>query len=307
MQSRFRRIQNLLTPLRILEAAARHGSFTKTAAELGLSQPSVSRHIASLEQDLGTTLFQRNHNKLSLTKDGRMLANSVDMGLSHILTTVQDITVPTLSEGLTLACTPSFANGWLLPRFSSLRSAVQNQPINLIVSYELKDIAIEELDLIISSRTDGWTDWPRLPLFSEVVYPVCAPGFLVDHPEITSPDLLMSAKLLNYDVRENPRIGWESWFAYHGLVFSAPDYSYQFSNYHFMIQAAIEGEGVALGWHHFVADHISAERLVKVGPAFELRQSIYTLEHRQNDQQTATISQMLEWFREQTSGLTAPD
>jgi LysR family glycine cleavage system transcriptional activator len=307
MQTRFRRIQTLLTPLRVLEAAARQGSFTKAAEELGLSQPSVSRHIASLEQDLGTVLFLRDHNKLTLTEEGRTLASSVDLGLSHILAAVQSLAAPQPRSGLTLACTHSFAHGWLLPRFSDLRRAIRDVPINLVVSYWLKDIVVDEIDLIVSWRTKGWTDWARLPLFDEVVYPVCAPAYLIGHPELASPESLLKAKLLNYDVPDDNQIGWEVWFSRQGCAYAAPRDGYQFSNYHFMIQAAMDGEGVALGWHHLVADQIAENRLIKIGPAFRQPNSTYTLEYRRDRLAAVDVVPVLDWFRKQAGELAPPD
>ena len=306
MQSRFRRIQSLLTPLRVLEAAARKGSFTKAAAELGLSQPSVSRHIASLEQDLGTELFLRDHNKLALTEEGRVLANAVDLGLSHILSAVQSLDASQRRDGLTLACTHSFAHGWLLPRFSSLRRASRDMPINLIISYWLKDIVIDEIDLIVNWRPNGWTDWPRLPLFDEIVYPVCAPAYLEEHRDLSTPDALQQAKLLDYDVHDGDQVGWQGWFAQQGRFHAAPRDGYLFSNYHFMIQAALDGEGVALGWHHLVADHVAENRLVKIGPTVRPPNAAYTLEYRQDRGSPDTVAPVLEWFRNRAAELTPP-
>jgi LysR family transcriptional regulator, glycine cleavage system transcriptional activator len=307
MQSRFRRIQGLLTPLRVLEAAARLGSFTMAAAELGLSQPSVSRHIASLEHDLGTALFIRSHNKLALTAEGRTLANAVDLGMSHILTAVQFIATSPHREGLTLACTHSFAHGWLLPRFSSLRRATHGRPINLIVSYWLKDIVVEEVDLIVNWRTGGCTDWPRLPLFDEIIYPVCSPEYSRNLTVPLEPHSLRAAKLLDYEVLDDHQIGWKDWFAAQGINAVLPIERDLFSNYHFMIQAAMDGEGIALGWHHLVADQITQGRLVKIGPAFKRKNSSYALEYRQDRLSQASITPVLEWFQEQAAALVQPD
>jgi len=174
MLTRFRRIQHLLTALRVLEAAARRESFTLAGEELGLSQPTVSRHIANLEDDLGTTLFTRYHNKLKITGAGRALADSVNLGLSHIDTAVREIASYHRDDSITLACTHSFAHGWLLPRFSSLRRAVPDVTINLVVSYWLEDVNLDDTDMMISWRIQGRTEWPGLPLFGEITYPVCS-------------------------------------------------------------------------------------------------------------------------------------
>ena len=307
MQSRFRRIQTVLTPLRVMEAAARLGSFTKAASELGLSQPSVSRHIASLEVDLSAKLFVRSHNKLAITAEGRTLANAVDLGLSHILTAVEAISTPQSGEGLTLACTHSFAHSWLLPRFSSLRRASCDRPINLIVSYWLQDIVLEDVDLIVNWRTSAGPSWRRLPLFDEIVYPVCSPDYVKSLGPSRAPHALQTAALLDYNVMDDDQIGWKDWFAAQGIRADSPIRRDLFSNYHFMIQAAMDGEGVALGWHHLVADQISQGRLVKIGPAYRRENSCYALEYRQDRLSLTDVSTVLDWFKDQSAALAPPD
>lgn len=306
MKARYRRLQSLMTPLRVLEAAARQGNFTKAAEELGITQPSVSRHIANLEQDLGATLFLRDHNKVALTEEGSTLANSVDLGLSHILSTIENVSASQPRNGLTLACTHSFAHGWLLPRFSSLRRATRDTPINLVVSYWLKDIVIDDVDLIIGWRADGFTDWPRMRLFDEIIYPVCAPAYLAEHPEISRPHALTQTQLLDYDIWDDDQLGWAEWFADQGIAFESRENGYLFSNYHFMIQAAMDGEGVALGWHHLVADQIEQGRLDRVGSTFNRAASTYALEYRQDRIPSATVAPVLDWFRKQARELTHP-
>lgn len=304
MQSRYYRIQHLLTALRVLEVAARKGSFTKAGEELGLSQPTVSRHILNLEEDVGTILFERDHNKLSLTEEGQRLSDSVALGLSHIDRAVRTIAAKSDRLGLTLACTHSFAHGWLLPRFSSLRHAA-GQPINLNVSYWLEDVNPDEVDMIISWRTLGWAGWPRISLFDEIAYPVCSTAFLNKHPNLqlcdSSPEDLSSAPLLNYVERDSDYVGWESWFSSFDTVFVQPEDVYRFSNYHFMIQAAMDGEGIALGWHHLVADQINSGRLVRVGPIYRHRLAAYALEYRDEANLKERISSTLEWFRNEAA------
>lgn len=292
-----------MTPLRVLEASARQGNFTKAAEELGISQPSVSRHIANLEQELGTSLFLRNHNKVRLTEDGRALAKAVDMGLSHILSQVDKIAAPQPAKGLTLACTHSFAHGWLLPRFSSLRQAMQGMPIKLVVSYWLKDVVINEVDLIIGMSGDGWTGWPHIHLFDEIIYPVCAPRYLEENPDVLTLAALPKERLLDFEILDDRQLGWDRWFAEQGLAFEGSEGCNLFSNYHFMIQAAMDGEGIALGWHHLVADQIKQGRLVKVGPALTPPASRYTLEYHPDYATQSDLEPVLDWFRRQMSDL----
>ena len=292
MPSRFRRIQPHLTALPVFEAAARLGSFTRAGEELGISQPSVSRHIANLEEALGQPLFVRDHNRLSLTAEGHALAGAVELGLSHIDAAYRKVAQGPRREGLTLACSFSFAHGWLLPRFSDLRRAAGETPIHLVVSYWLEDVDLDDVDMVVNWRSRGWTEWPSLSLFDEVVYPVAAPGW-----RGAEPGELVAVDLLHFEERDNEFVGWERWFAHQWLPMPDTTDAYRYSNYHFMIQAAMDGEGVALGWHHLVADQIAEGRLVRVGPPMHYRDDAYSLEYRPDSAAPETVQDILGWFR----------
>lgn len=291
MPSRFRRIQPHLTALPVFEAAARLGSFTRAGGELGISQPSVSRHIANLEEALGQPLFTRDHNRLTLTAEGAALAGAIDLGLSHIDTAYRKVAQGPRRQGLTLACSFSFAHGWLLPRFSDLRRAAGDTPIHLVVSYWLEDVALDDVDMVVNWRSRGWTEWPSLSLFDEVVYPVAAPSWQ------GRGDTLAPADLLHFEERDNEFVGWERWFAHTGQTMPDVTDAYRYSNYHFMIQAAMDGEGVALGWHHLVADQIAQGRLQRVGAPMHYRDDAYSLEYRPNSTAPETVQAILNWFR----------
>ena len=306
MKARFRRLQHLMTPLRVFEASARHGSFTRAAEELTLSQPSVSRHIATLEQDLGVTLFHRNHNKLQLTAPGRSLSSAVGRGLSDILEAVELVSSNPERGGLILACTQTFAHGWLMPRFSSLRRGAGDEPINLAVSLWLKDINLREVDMVFGWRAEGQTDWPRLPLFPERIYPVCAPGYPGAGQRPLSAEDLLEERLLQFDMPEAAHAFWPEWFDHFGLSYKEPNSGYRHSNYQFMMQAALDGEGIALGWHHLVADHVKAGRLVRAGPVFAPEDSVYSIEYRPEKVEQTNMRRVLEWFRRQAVALDPP-
>lgn len=304
MKQRFAKLQSIMIPLRVFEAAARHGSFTRAGEELRLSQPSVSRHIATLEQALGAALFTRNHNKLSLTPDGQRLAGAVDRGFSDILQTIELISTSAPRRGVVLACTQTFAHGWLLPRFSGLRRVLGDVPINLNVSYWLKDINLNDVDMVIGWRADGETDWPKQPLFAAQVYPVASPEFAagLTGGHLT-PDQLLRAPLLQYDMPVGAHVFWPEWFAHFGQRYTPPTDGYLHSNYQFMLQAAIDGDGVALGWHHLVADDIRAGRLMQVGPAFAPQSSVYSIEYKPDLADHPDVKRVLNWFADEAARL----
>lgn len=301
MKRRFRRIQHLLNALPVLEASVRLKSFTKAGEQLGLSQPTVSRHISNLEDDLGVALFTRDHNKLAVTPQGRDLANAVDLGLSHVDAVVRKIEIEPNAKGIRLACSQSFAYCWLLPRFSSLRQAIGGSEIQLMVSYWLDDIDPEQVDMIVHWRPHGWVGWPRLHLLDEISFPVCSPEFLSRNPALrnctTDPSILKQFQLLHYQERAAEFIRWSDWFENFGCEFAMPEEVYRFTNYQFMLQAALDGEGVALAWKHLDSDRIAAGDLVQIGPAFKRPDAGYVLEYRDDGRKSESTRMILDWFQ----------
>lgn len=301
MQPRFRRIQHLLNALPVLEAAVRLGSFTKAGEQLGLSQPTVSRHISNLEDHLGVALFTRKHNKLTVTKQGKELANAADLSLSHIDAAVKKNSMETAKNGLRLACTQSFANCWLLPRFSQLRRIVGDQPVHLLPSYWLDDIDPDAVDMIVHWRPQGWAGWPRIQLFEEITFPVCSYDYLARNPSLkdcaNDPSLLLQFHLLHYEERATEFVSWSDWFANFNCNNVMHEGAYRFSNYQFMLQAAADGEGVALAWHHLATDRIATGDLIQVGPAFRRPNAGYFVEYRYYGGTSPIQQQILDWFR----------
>jgi len=102
---------------------------------------------------------------------------------------------------------------------------------------------------------------------------------------------------LNFDERDSDYAGWENWFAGYDLHYQSQPDAYLFSNYHFMIQAAMDGEGIALGWHHLVSDQIDAGRLCQIGSAQKHINSVYTLEYREDRIRKVQLAGVLNWFQ----------
>ena len=170
MQKRFRRFQHLLTAMPVFESAARLGSFTKAADELGLTQPTVSRHVMYLEEQLNLMLFHRQHNRISLTNVGRDLFDAVSLGFSHIDSVIDRLNPATNDNGITIGCSFEFATHWLMPRFSSLRRALGSNSINVLTADWLHGMDINSVDILVSWGNQTWTNRPRVPLFDEIVF-----------------------------------------------------------------------------------------------------------------------------------------
>ncbi|MBD3664150.1 LysR family transcriptional regulator [Sulfitobacter sp. TSTF-M16] len=275
----------------MFEVAARHASFTRAGEELGLSQPTVSQHIATIENRLGVRLFERHHNKLVLTVAGTSLSQAVSLGFSHVDEALRKLRLHERRSGLKLVTSISFAYGWLLPRYGEL-CEIAGEQIDLVIVPWIDEPPTDTADIVLNWRSRNQTGWPTADLFREVIYPVASPALATElglvSGDDTMPDALTGAKLLSYDERPNEFLSWDQWFFQLGSERQSSSTEIGFSNYQALIQSALHGFGVALGWHHLVADLIREQRLVKCGPAIATSDYFVAATNPQSDRsQTA--------------------
>ncbi len=292
----------MLSALPVFEAAARHQSFTRASQELNISQPTVSHHIRRIEDALECEVFSRDHNRLRLTAAGEQLATAVALGFGHVEQEARAIQANLRPEGLTLACSFGFANGWLMPRFSGLRQAIGEYPVHVAATDWLSGFDRDTADLIVVWTGDQTSEHERVPLFPEVVTPVCSPEFLARHPTLLDPrhaETLLTLPLMHYDERDSQFMNWQSWFARWNIAYELPRDRYVFSNYDFMIQAVAEGEGVGLGWVHLIEDLLQSGKLVRIGQPIQGEKTAYSLEIRRGRVADDVLDQVGDWFRQE--------
>ena len=168
-----------LPPLDLLlafEAAARHLSFTRAAAERFVTQSAVSRQIRALEDDLGVALFARQHRALVLTPAGEKLLLACQNMLAQMRRTVAGIRAPAAREVLGMSTTPSFASLWLIPRLRDFTQANPGVDVRIDASYEIRDLRADGFDIAVRYQRANAGDGE--PLFSESMLAVCAPSLL---------------------------------------------------------------------------------------------------------------------------------
>lgn len=255
-----------LPPLHSLvffEAAVRHLSFTAAALELGTSQPAVSQRIGLLEEDLGVPLFKRGHRGVSLTADGLQLFNAVRDSLDGIGAAAAKIRSRHARQVLTVATDFGFAAYWLMPRLAALRALVPNLDVRIVTTQDPFDIRGEPVDIAIAFGAGQWPGCTAQALFPEIVVPVCSPGFLAKHVLSGQAADLAKLPLLHLESADPLRwLGWENWFALHDVTSTSDSHDLTLNNYPLVIQAAIAGQGVALGWTPLVDDLVRNGQLV---------------------------------------------
>ena len=259
----YRGIEGLsLDALRVFESAARQLSFTAAAAELGSSQPAISQQIKRLEQQLATRLFDRVYRGLVLTEAGELLLRYVQDGLASLDAGLAAVTARQQHEVLQVATDFAFAAYWLMPRLQRFHQLHPEVDVSLITSE--RDLAAlpAEIDVAISFGDGRFKHGEAHLLFAEEVFPVCSPQLLRGRPQPLAAAALAQLPLLHLRPESHSRwFDWNGLFRALGIAEAPSPGSLRFDNYTLLIQAAIAGQGVAIGWRHLV-DELLAQGLL---------------------------------------------
>ncbi len=248
--------------LKGFEAAARNLSFTKAAAELYVTQSAVSRQVKTLEEQLGVALFRRHHRDLRLTEEGQTLYKTS----GEVLRLLRDVAgrLGARAAGmLTVTTTVSFAALWLVPRLNDFRRMHPGIDMRLAATNRIQDLEREGFDLAIRYCTPKAAGSGAVRLFGELVFPICSRSVLAGR-KLRSPQDLSGQVLLHYDdpERRYPWLSWDVWFELTQTQGVKPSGSLRFSHYDQLLQAVIEGQGIALGRSRFVNKWVKQGKLI---------------------------------------------
>jgi LysR family transcriptional regulator, glycine cleavage system transcriptional activator len=244
-----------LNALRAFEAAARLGSLTAAAGELGVSHGAVSHHIVSMEALFGIPLLRRLPHSVQPTEEGGRLASRLTEAFRLINAGVKQLQPAPLK----ISCSSTIMMHWLIPRLGSFKEAHPKIEVRLNVNYGVVDFVKDEISVAI--RLD------KIPppkeaivelLTREEIGPVCAPAYLARHP-ITTPEALKKVRLLASATRP---VAWQDWWAAVLSRQSSVQPHETYEHFYLQNQAAACGLGVGLSPSILVADQIAAGRLV---------------------------------------------
>ncbi|WP_291731169.1 LysR family transcriptional regulator [Leisingera sp. F5] len=305
MERSIRPTAGSLNALLVLEVAVRHASLSRAAAELGLSQPAVSRHIATLEDRLRQPLFERNNNRIAPTANAARLAGAVALGLGHVDQAWSEVLAAPETNEVTLACTFGFADQWLMPRYSDLRAYLDGGRVRVVTTDQLGDIDLSRLDAAVVWDPSRMPDRPYFPLIPAETFPICSPGFLQAHPEAGADIARLPPELfLHFDTGASGFLTWEGWFAQAGLT--APQFgaAAEFDAYPFLLQSVRRGEGIGLGWTGIADQALAAGEVLRLGLAVSDRPHSYFLQHRETG--GSALEQLLKWFKREAAASRGP-
>ncbi|MGO2355443.1 MAG: choline sulfate utilization transcriptional regulator [Marinomonas foliarum] len=287
-----------LQSLVVFEASARLLSFTAAARELGTTQPAVSQQIRGLEESLGVTLFDRIYRGVVLTDAGYVLLKTTQSSLRDLRDVLQKIKQKPKTQRITVATDFAFAAFWLMPRLPEFRRLHKDIDIRIQTSQSEVDLVSLEADVAILFGGGQYQGYYSEKLLPEVVYPVCSPKLFSEFSGFNSLADLVSAPLLKLNADMGQQwVDWEQLFQLNDSLWQPSESVMEFDNYTLLVQAAISGQGVGLGWSPLLDDYIQNGVLVSL-PHFtvESDNGYYIVLSKQHAP-SAAVSDFLEWLR----------
>ncbi len=255
-----------LPPLKSLvafEAAARHLSLTRAASELGISREAVSRQIRVLEEHLGIKLFDRLHRAVALTTSGKKFLSVVQESLENIAYVTGAIRRPSQPFKITVTATVALASFWLTPRLAHFRAKYPSVEIHVAVSDTPKNLMADGIDVGLRYGDGNWKDLKSFLLFYGSTFPVCAPKYLENSGPLEKPADLLNHNLINLDGAPHASEDWWWWLKGHDVPVPKSFKTLGIDNYDSVIRAALDGQGVALGFRGLVTKLVNQGKLVR--------------------------------------------
>lgn len=238
-------------------AAAKYQNFTRAAEALCVTQAAVSRQIRELESALGVALFKRAGRAVELTEAGTIFYDAAYLSFVNIAQAAQRIqNRDRKNQELTICCSPAFSAFWLSNRLPVFFAANPDIDVSVVTTNNFLHMEPGmHPDIFINKVSDSREGYHSLPLFFDLIYPVCSPLFLKQHPEIVTLDGLQNTTLLNLSPYGRSQIAehidWGVWFNSQGIdVDIGPTgerHLFNANDYNMLIQMVLNHQGVSLG------------------------------------------------------------
>ncbi len=291
------RILPSLTSLVCFDAAVRHMSFTKAAAELNVTQSAVSRQLRQLEEHVGRPLFRRDKQRLVLTEAGADYARSVH----DILERAESATLQLMAYGsgggtLTIALLPTFGSRWLIPRLGDFALRYPDIQMNLVTHVKPFNFEGSSIDAAIHFGSNVWPGAICHRLMGETIVPVAAPSLLKGKSELSGPEEVGRYTLLQHVTR--PR-AWQEWLCDCGVNNVDGCRGPRFEQFQMVIQAAIAGLGLAVLPLFLIRDELASGQLVVAVDRPVRSDQAYYLVHPEPKADLRRVVAFRSWLLEQ--------
>jgi LysR family glycine cleavage system transcriptional activator len=251
-----------LNALKAFEAAARHESFTQAAAELCVTQGAVSHQVKALEAELSIKLFNRERQRLVITEAGRDYLTVIRDALDRIALGTERLLDRQNTGVLTVSTSPDFAAKWLVHRLGHFAEAHTGIDLRVSATLHHVDFAREEVDLAVRHGDGNWPGLDTVKLASEQLFAVCSPKLLSGRRRLTQPADILKFPLIHMDNRED----WARWLQAAGVDDAQVTHGPVLNRASMVIDAAINGQGIALARTTLAAWDLINGRLVRPFP-----------------------------------------
>lgn len=266
-----------LNALRALEASARHQSFAAAAGELHVTPAAVGQLVRTLEGWLGSPLFLRStggRQRLIPTDTVDRALPDIRAGLDRLALGLERLKEGSTSGVLTVAVSPAFAAKWLLPRIDRFQSTWPDTDVRLDTNLKPVDFVAQRIDIGVRFGRGTWPGLASEKLMDEEVYPVCSPQLFA---RIEATPTNLQGQLLIHDLSMDAREGfptWEAWLREAGVGGIDAARGLKINNSAAVLQAAIDGQGIALARSVMARDDVAAGRLVRLFPEISLASAL---------------------------------
>lgn len=289
-----------LNSLRAFEAAARHLSFTKAAEELHVTPAAVSQQIKLLEEHCGTKLFRRLTRALMLTDAGQAALPPLREGFDKLAEAVDRLRSHDRGGILTVSVPPSFGAKWLVHRLDRLNAAHPEFDVRIDATDTLVDFSDAGVDIALRYGRGTYPGLHAEHLMPEVAFPVCSPALLEGEHPLRAPEDLSHHTLLHvqWKMEHEAAPNWRMWLRAAGIEGIDAERGPRFTIEGMTVQAAIEGQGVALASGSLVSDDLKAGRLVRpFGPTIcEATAFSYYLVYPQANAESPKVKAFRDWI-----------
>jgi LysR family transcriptional regulator, glycine cleavage system transcriptional activator len=248
-----------LNALRAFEAAARHESFTRAAEELCVTQGAVSHQVKALEQELGIKLFNRERQRLVITGSGREYFAVVRDALDRITLGTERLMRHQSSGALTISTSPDFAAKWLVHRLGRFAEAHPDIDLRVSATMHHVDFAREEVDLAVRHGDGHWPGLHVERLCAEQLFPVCSPKLMAGRQRLSSPADVLKFPILHLEGSKE----WSRWLDSAGVAGADHSRGPVLNRASMLIDAAVDGQGIALARTTLAARDLLDGRLVR--------------------------------------------
>jgi LysR family transcriptional regulator, glycine cleavage system transcriptional activator len=248
-----------LNALKAFEAAARHESFTRAADELCVTQGAVSQQVKALEAELAIKLFNRERQRLVITEAGRDYLTVIRDALDRIAVGTEKLLERQNAGVLTVSTSPDFASKWLVHRLGHFAEAHTGIDLRVSATLHHVDFAREEVDLAVRHGDGNWPGLDTVKLCSEQLFAVCSPKLLSGRRRVRQPTDILKLPLIHTESRTD----WKRWLQATGVDEAQVTHGPVLNRASMAIDAAINGQGIALARTTLAAFDLINGRLVR--------------------------------------------